>query len=208
MNSLQVKIFCAKMEVESSSAIRASQIDPYVVVFLARDRSQSKKKTTIQKKTLTPMWNEFVFFSHFDINDSICVELKMPAWGSINPVIASTTFTVDELSRMTTDELNSKTYTLHSQIPGIASEITLGFVFDGVIDVVENSKDGEVKISNSSIEPETEESPVYLNCRGAYASFYFFNNAQGITLTSSGADGQVLPYPDELRSSAESMFQL
>ncbi len=62
--SLQVKVFHAKIEVDASSTVRVSQIDPYVVVFLTKDRSQSKKKTSIQKKTLTPMWNEFVFFSN------------------------------------------------------------------------------------------------------------------------------------------------
>jgi hypothetical protein len=81
--TLQINIYSAKIECDATSVRSGvTQFDPYIVCFLDRDRSQSKKKTSILKKTLNPEWNECVLFSELDITEKMCIELKTPSWYS------------------------------------------------------------------------------------------------------------------------------
>jgi hypothetical protein len=191
--SMQINIFSARIELDQSCALRSSQIDPYVVVFLSKDRSHSKKKTMVQKKTLSPIWNESLLFSNFDINDSICVEMKMPSWGTFNPVLASTTFTVDDLIRMSSDSLKEKTYVLQGAMPGVNVDISLGFEFDGNTDVQEKAhKVNDFKAREAHRESAVD--PVYLNARGAFASFLFYDEPDEISFVGS----QVRVHPENM----------
>jgi hypothetical protein len=207
--SMQVNVFSAKIDVDSGSALRSSQVDPYVVVFLSKDRSESKKKTSILKKTLAPVWNESVMFSNFDINDSICVEIKMPAWGTINPVIACTTFTVEDLIRMNSEDLVSKRYALQSPIPGVSAELVLGFVFDGNSDLLDKTANdvNDFRLKQKAQDARADR-PVYLNTKGAHACFLFCNEAEGVSVTGHGSGAQVIPHDANTNVTSPSTFSL
>lgn len=161
--SLQVNMYNANIEAEIGSALRSSPPDTYMVIFLTKDRANSKKKTTICKKSFSPAWHECTVFTGLDIAERITVELKMPSWGSLNPVLASYTFTLADIANRTNGEKKSKIYSLTPNFQGIVSaHITLGFSFNP-------------PVAGKHAEEFSGDMPVYLNACGAFTSLLFAN---------------------------------
>ena len=157
--NVQINIFSATIDVDPSGPLRSSQIDPYVVVFLNRDRSGSKKKTTLLKKTTAPVWNECVMFTELDVSEKICLELKMPSWGSLNPVLGSITLSLHDIINLTPYDRDRKDFSLTPGLAGMTSaSVSLGFAFNPPVSG-KLSDEGAI--------------PVYLNITGAFTSFLF-----------------------------------
>ena len=72
-------------------------LDPYVVVFLTRDREGSKQKTSVQKRSLTPVWNQSLVFNDLDYNDELRVEIKANRQFQVNDFLCGFDFTVAEV---------------------------------------------------------------------------------------------------------------
>lgn len=180
--SLQINIYNANIEVEMGSALKSNPVDSYLVVFLSKDRNNSKKKTSVCKKSFSPAWHECVVFTGLDINERLTIELKMPSWGSLNPVLASYTFTLADIANRTHGERKSKIYSLSPNFQGIvAAHITLGFSFNPPV----AGKEAEEFGGNM---------PVHLNACGAFTSLLFSNE----TPTNNG--GIVLHAPPKLKA--------
>lgn len=183
--SLQVNIFNANIEVEPGSTLRSNPVDSYVVVFLTKDRVNSKKKTSTCKKSFSPAWHECAVFTGLELGEKITIELKMPSWGSLNPVLASYTFTTAEIVNITHGERKSKIYSLTPNLQGIVSaHVTLGFSFNP-------------PVSGRSAEEFNGDMPVSLNACGAFTSLLFTNE------TGGACDGGVIlkPPPNKAASS-------
>ncbi len=157
--NVQINIFSSTIDVDPSGPLRSSQIDPYIVVFLNRDRSGSKKKTTLLKRTTTPVWNECIMFTELDVTEKFCLELKMPSWGSLNPVLGSLTMSLNDIINLTPQDRERKDFTLTPGLAGITSaSVSLGFAFNPPVSG-KLSDEGAI--------------PVYLNITGAFTSFLF-----------------------------------
>lgn len=198
--NLRVNVFSAKIDVEHSSAIRASQVDPYVVVFLTRDRNQSKKKTSTLKKTTHPIWNECMFLPGLQESDVIRIELKMPAWGPMNPMLASLNFTIDEISNIISRNTENKLFTMVPGIPGVSAEICLSFAFDSPISNVHVSGDDIRLSSNFQDDVDDTQKDVYLNGYGAFASLLFYPNCSRESVTTPRGGNQVFPFDSSPRA--------
>jgi hypothetical protein len=163
--SLQINIFNANIEAETGSM--SNPVDSYVVIFLTKDRANSKKKTSMCKKSFSPAWHECVVFTGLDITEKVTIELKMPTWGSLNPVLASYTFSMSDIVNITHGERKSKIYSLTPNFQGIlAAHVTLGFSFNP-------------PVSGRSAEEFTGDMPVSLNACGAFTSLLFTNDNAG-----------------------------
>ena len=194
--SLQINIYSAKIECDPSCTVKSSQIDPYIVCFLARDRSQSKKKTTVLKKTIEPVWNECVLFSGVDIHDKFVCELKMPAWGPLNPVLATYSFELEELMKLSQDELKCKAFRFVAATQGISADVFLGFVLDAPVSTLQVPSGEDLTPEQVFDDDVTGETPVFLNTQGAFASFLFFANCHPVETE----DGQVVPFDNKLKT--------
>lgn len=160
--NLQINVFSSSIDLDKVKV--TTQIDPYVMIFLDQDRSGSKRKTAILKKTTNPVWNECIMFTEIDVSEKLCIEVKMPSWGSFNPVLGSISFTVGDIVKLNNQERKNKLFVLVPGSPGInAATISLGFAFNppvtGNISDVENDRSF----------------PVYLSSSGAFTSFLFDN---------------------------------
>ena len=172
--SLQVNIFNAIIDAEPTSALKTNPVDTYVVVFLSKDRANSKKKTSICKKCLTPSWMECVVFTGLELSERITVELKMPSWGSLNPVLASYTFSMSDIVNATHGDRKSKIYPLTPNFQGVTfAHVGLGFSFNP-------------PVSGKMAEEFSGDMPVSLNASGAFTSLLFTN------VSSSSGDGGVI----------------
>jgi hypothetical protein len=164
--AVQINIYNAAIDVDVSSTLRSSLADTYVVAYLAKDRAGSKRKTSICKKSLMPAWHECVLFSDIDLAERLVFELKMPAWGSLNPALASATFNIADIVLNSHSEMKSKIYTLTPSFQGVLSaNITLGFYFNPPV---------SGKISTDV----PDKTPVYLNAYGAFTSFMFVGEVE------------------------------
>lgn len=165
--SLQINIYNASIEVEPSSALRSNPVDSYLVVYLTKDRSNSKKKTSVCKKSFNPAWHECVVFTGLDINEKMTIELKMPSWGTLNPTLASYTFSLADIAGRTHGERKSKIHSLTPSFQGIvAAHVTLGFTFNP-------------PVAGRHAEEFGGDMPVHLNACGAYTSLLFSNETPG-----------------------------
>lgn len=160
---LQVSVLSGEIMLSAKSDLKPSQIDPYMVVFLAKDREQSKKKTQVLKRTSTPVWNECICFSALDYTEKICFELKIPTFAMINPLLAHLSFTVQDLLQTPLHNMSDCNYELTSDMSGVKASVRLGFKFDTPLVGVEAVSDSRTT--------------VFLNCHGAFASFVFFGGA-------------------------------
>ena len=79
-------------------------IDPYIVVFLARDREGSKQKTSVQKKTMSPVWNQSLVFNNLDYDDELKVEIKANRQFQINDFLCGFDFKVRDMMRQNRDQ--------------------------------------------------------------------------------------------------------
>lgn len=164
---LQVSVLAGEIMLSAKSDLKPSQIDPYMVVFLAKDREQSKKKTQVLKRTSTPVWNECICFSELDYTEKICFELKIPTFSMTNPLLAHLTFTVQELLQTPLHNMSDCNYELTSDMSGVKASVRLGFKFDTPLVGVEAVSDASTS--------------VFLNCHDAFASFVFFRGAASST---------------------------
>lgn len=160
---LQISVFSADIKVGAKCDLKPSQIDPYLVLFLAKDRENSKKKTQVLKRTTTPAWNECICFADLDYSETICLELKIPAFSLTNPLLSHISFTVQELLSTPINDLSGSDYTFISDLAGVEVSVRLGFKFDTPLVGVEASTD-----ANTS---------VFLNAHDSFASFVFFPSA-------------------------------
>mmetsp|Transcript_6984 Transcript_6984/g.11668 ORF Transcript_6984/g.11668 Transcript_6984/m.11668 type:complete len:207 (-) Transcript_6984:247-867(-) len=160
---LQVSVLSGEIMLSAKSDLKPSQLDPYLVVFLAKDREHSKKKTQVLKRTSNPVWNECICFSDLDYTEKICFELKIPTFSMSNPLLAQLTFTVQELLQTPLHNMNDFTYELTSTMTGVKASVRLGFKFDTPLVGVEAVSDASTS--------------VFLNCHDAFASFVFFRGA-------------------------------
>ena len=82
-------------------------IDPYIVVFLDGEREGSKQKTSVQKKTLSPVWNQSLVFNNLDFDDVLRVEIKANRQFQINDFLCGFDFRVQDMMRQSRDRLPS-----------------------------------------------------------------------------------------------------
>lgn len=163
---LQISVFSADILLSAKCDLKPSQIDPYLVLYPARDREQSKKKTKVLKRTTSPAWNECISFADLDYTDSICFELKIPAFSITNPLLCHLTFTVQDLLSTPINDLSGLDYTFTSDMTGVEATVRLGFKFDTPL----------VGVEASTTDANTS---VFLNAHDAFASFVFFPSAGG-----------------------------
>jgi hypothetical protein len=160
--NLQINVFSSSVDLDKVKV--TNQIDPYVVIFLDRDRSGSKRKTSVLKKTTSPVWNECLMFTDIDVSEKLCIEVKMSSWGSFNPVLGSISFTVGDIVKLNNQERKNKLFVLTPGSPGInAATIILGFAFNPPV------------TGNLSDADNDRSFPVYLSSNGAFSSFLFDN---------------------------------
>jgi hypothetical protein len=163
---LQISVFSGDLLMNAKCDLKPSQMDPYFVIFLAKDRENSKKKTQVLKRTTTPAWNECISFSDLDYTETICFEMKIPAFSMTNPLLAHLSFTVQELLSTPINDLGGFDYAFTSDLIGLDTTVRLGFKFDTPLVGVEASTEA----ANTS---------VFLNTHDAFASFVFFPLAGG-----------------------------
>lgn len=159
MYKLQVSVLSADILMNAKCDLKPSQIDPYMVVYLAKDRENSKKKTQVLKRSTNPVWNECICFSDLDYTEKICFELKIPTFSMSNPLLAHMSFTVQDLLLTPVNDINDCSYELTSDMTGVDATIRLGFKFDTPLVGVEAASDADTS--------------VFLNCHDAFASFVF-----------------------------------
>jgi hypothetical protein len=204
--TLQINIYNGEIECDPTSAVNPAQINPYIVGFLSQDRSSSKRKTSVIKKTLQPAWNECLIFLGLDIHDKLSLELKTTVFlGPMNPVLGCYNFTLEELLLLSPEELECKTFTFMSVAQGIAANVTLGFVLDAPVSGLQISSKGEdFRASSVFDDAVTGETPVFLNTYGAFASFLFYANSKPLEEEA----GQVVPYDTKIKSSTPNVVIL
>ena len=167
---LQISVFSANILISAKCDLKPSQIDPYLVIFLCKDRENSKKKTQVLKRTTSPAWNECISFAELDYTETICFEMKIPTFSMTNPLLSHLSFTVQELLSTPSNDLIGFDYTFTSDMTGVEATVRLGFKFDTPLVGVEASTD-----ANTS---------VFLNAHDAFASFVFFSSAGGAEKSS------------------------
>ena len=79
-------------------------LDPYVVVFLTRDREGSKQKTSVQKKSLSPVWNQSLVFNELNYSDKLRVEIKANRQFQVNDFLCGFDFIVADVMAQSVQE--------------------------------------------------------------------------------------------------------
>lgn len=91
--------------VENSKANpQGAMLDPYVVVFLTRNREGSKQKTSVQKKSLSPVWNQSLVFNELNYNDELRVEIKANRQFQVNDFLCGFDFIVADVMAQSVQE--------------------------------------------------------------------------------------------------------
>jgi len=94
---LTIHFFEAQLGVVEGSGINGAQLDPYVVVFLTRDREGSKQKTSVVKRSLTPVWNQSLVFDGLNYDDELRVEIKANRQFQVNDFLCGMDFNVADV---------------------------------------------------------------------------------------------------------------
>ena len=121
---LTLHLYSAKLYATDSSSVT---IDPYLVVFLQRDREGTKQKTAVVRRTLEPEWNRSIVFSGLDYLEQVRIEVKTVKQFQDNPLLCAHDFVLRDAMHQ---YAGAGAAVLPVQGEKISGEVIVGFEFD------------------------------------------------------------------------------
>uniref|UniRef100_A0A7S2BYM4 C2 domain-containing protein n=1 Tax=Florenciella parvula TaxID=236787 RepID=A0A7S2BYM4_9STRA len=158
---LTIHFFEAQLQVAENSKAnpQGAMLDPYVVVFLTRDREGSKQKTSVQKKSLSPVWNQSLVFNELNYSDKLRVEIKANRQFQVNDFLCGFDFIVADVMAQSVQECQPSYRLVGEKVTGT---LLAAFDFDPPVPLDIEPPPAAPIEATSAGEEEVEEK-VYLN---------------------------------------------
>lgn len=181
---MTIHFFEAHLQLQENSGFSAGTLDPYVVVFLVRDREGSKQKTSVARKTLDPVWNQSLVFHGLDYSEEIRVEIKANRQFQVNDFLCGFDFKVQDVMGQSGDDYQSS-YGLRGE--KVFGTLLAAFDFDPPVplDAAEGGVDREVHVAAEA----KVEDPAFLNVERNFACLLLDSDLAAAASGGGGGGG-------------------